>query len=76
VEKDEIDMELKMAYVEAYLESNKEFSFVELLERQKSKMEIIVTFLVILELMKIGRITISQDDFKDDIIIKRHQQGS
>ena len=71
VEKDEINMEQKMAYVENYLEEHKRFSFTELLERQKNKMEIIVTFLVILELIKIGRIIISQDDLNNDIIIKK-----
>ncbi|MCL2718494.1 MAG: segregation/condensation protein A [Lachnospiraceae bacterium] len=71
VEKDEINMEQKMSYVEAYLEEHTKFSFVCLLERQKSKMEIIVTFLVILELMKLGRIIIRQDELKDDIIIEK-----
>lgn len=70
VEKDEVDMERKMSYVEAYLIRHQCFSFVELLERQKSKMEIIVTFLVILELMKVGRIIIRQDNYRDDIIIE------
>jgi segregation and condensation protein A len=72
VERDEIDMEKKMAYVEAYLHEHKRFSFMALLELEKSRMEIIVTFLVILELMKIGRITIRQNDFKNDIIISRY----
>jgi len=71
VQKDEISMEIKMAFVEAFLAEHKSFSFIELLERQKSKMEIIVTFLVVLELIKLGRITIKQADLEDDIIIER-----
>jgi len=71
VEKDEISMEIKMAYVEAFLAEHKSFSFTLLLERQKSKMEIIVTFLVVLELIKLGRITTKQADLEDDIIIER-----
>ncbi|MCL2254914.1 MAG: segregation/condensation protein A [Lachnospiraceae bacterium] len=70
VEKDEIDIELKMSYVENFLLNRRRFSFIELIEKQKNKMEIIVTFLVILELMKIGRIIILQDELKDDIIIE------
>ena len=35
----------------------------------ESKMEVIVTFLVILELMKVGRVTIEQDNLFDDIIV-------
>ena len=44
-------------------------SFRDLLERQNSKMEIIVTFLVVLELIKVGIIMIRQDNIYDDILI-------
>ncbi|NBJ91549.1 segregation and condensation protein A [Parablautia muri] len=69
IEKDEIDMDVKTAYVEAYARVHKKFSFMQLLEKQKSRMEIIVTFLVILEMMKVGRISIFQEDTFDDIVI-------
>ena len=45
-------------------------SFRGLLERQNGKMQIIVTFLVILELMKMGKIIISQENTFDDILIE------
>ena len=69
IEKDEVDMDLKTAYVEDYIQTHKTFSFRELLEKQRSKMEIIVTFLVVLEMMKTGRISIVQENTFDDIII-------
>lgn len=69
VEKEEVDMEAKAQYIELYVATHKKFSFRDLLEKQKSKAEIIVTFLVILELMKIGKITIVQDELFDDIQI-------
>ena len=69
IEKDEIDLDLKTAYVEAYVRSHKTFSFRKLLEKQSGKMEIIVTFLVILEMIKTGRIGIEQEDTFADIII-------
>ncbi len=69
IEKDEVDMEAKALYIEAFINANKRFSFRELLEKQHSKAEIIVTFLIILELMKTGRITIVQEDIFDDILI-------
>ena len=47
----------------------KHCSFRNLLEKQNSKMEVIVTFLVILELMKIGEIMIEQEDAFEDIYI-------
>jgi segregation and condensation protein A len=69
IEKEEIDMDVKMLYVEAYAKEHKNFSFRKLLEKQSSRMEIIVTFLIILELMKVGKINISQEEIFDDIII-------
>lgn len=69
IEKDEIDMDAKTSYVEAYIQSHRTFSFRELLEKQRSKMEIIVTFIVILELIKLGRICVMQEDTFDDIVI-------
>lgn len=69
IEKEEIDMDVKTLYVEAYAKEHKTFSFRKLLENQSSKMEVIVTFLIILELMKTGKINISQEEIFDDIII-------
>lgn len=69
IEKDEIDMDLKTIYIEEYIRTHKAFSFRKLLEKQHSKMEVIVTFLVVLELMKIGKIGIEQEDIFADIVI-------
>lgn len=69
IEKDEVDMDEKTLYVEAYAREHRTFSFRRLLEKQASKMEIIVTFLVILEMMKMGEIDIYQEDIFEDIMI-------
>lgn len=69
IEKEEIDMDVKTLYVEAYAREHKTFSFRKLLEKQTSRMEVIVTFLIILELMKVGKINISQESIFDDIMI-------
>lgn len=69
IEKEEIDMDMKTLYVEAYAREHKTFSFRKLLEKQAGKMEVIVTFLIILELMKTGKILISQETIFDDIMI-------
>lgn len=74
IEKDEIDIEAKAGYVEAYVRSHKVFSFKELLEKQRSKMEIIVTFLIILEMMKVGKISIVQENIFDDIMITSNEE--
>lgn len=69
IEKDEIDMDAKLLYVEAYIKEHRTASFRKLLEKQSSRMEVIVTFLIILELMKTGKITISQESIFDDILV-------
>jgi len=71
LEKDEIPLDEKQNYIFSYLSSHKTCSFKQLLEKQHSKLEIIVTFLVVLELMKVGQVTISQDNLFDDIMIER-----
>lgn len=71
LEKDEIPLSEKQGYIFNYLSVHSRCSFRELLEKQGSKMEIIVSFLVVLELMKMGQIQIAQDDLFDDIIITR-----
>ena len=69
IERDEIDLDEKTLYIEEYIRHHKEFSFRKLLEKQNSKMEIIVTFLVVLELMKTGAVSIKQDRIFGDIMI-------
>ena len=70
IQKEEVSLEEKMEYLENYAMQNKHFSFRNLLESQCSKVEIIVTFLAILELMKMGKIFISQENLFDDIKIE------
>ncbi len=70
IEKEEVSMTEKMNYLEQYALNHPHFSFRSLLEAQSSKMEIIVTFMAILELMKTGKIFISQDNIFDDIKIE------
>ena len=69
IEKEEVSLEDKMAYLEEYAKTHAHFSFRGLWEAQSSKVEIIVTFLAILELMKMGTIFISQEHIFDDIKI-------
>lgn len=70
IEKEEVSLSDKMAYLEQYCLTHSRFSFRSLLEAQSGKMEIIVTFLAILELMKVGKIYISQEKTFDDIKIQ------
>ncbi len=69
IEKEEVNLSDKMDYIEDILKNGEPLSFFSLLESQKSKMHVIVSFLAVLELMKVGKIVIIQENVFDDIII-------
>lgn len=69
IEKEEVPLPAKLTYVEDYARNHKRFSFRQLLEEQKSKMHVVVTFLAILELMKMGTIRVEQEEICGDIMI-------
>lgn len=70
IKKEEVSLEDKMGYLTEYAMNHRFFSFRQLLEKQSSKLEVIVTFLAVLELMKAGNIYISQEKTFDDIKIE------
>ncbi len=70
IEKEEVSLDDKMNYMLEFARHNRNFSFRQLLEGQRSKMDTIVTFLVILEMMKAGQIYIVQENTFDDIKIE------
>ena len=69
IEKDEVSIELKAGYVASYIRNHRKLNFRELLENRRSRMDVIVTFLVVLELMKTGAVSVSQEGIEEDIII-------
>lgn len=69
IEKEDVSLEERIAYVEGYAATHASFSFRALLEAQHGKMGLIVTFLAVLELMKTGKIFISQEEAFGDIQI-------
>ena len=71
IEKEEVSLSDKFSYVRSYMETHQRFSFRQLLEQQKSKMHIVVTFLAILEMMKLGEIHVEQAENCGEIIIER-----
>lgn len=74
IEKEEVSLEEKMEYVRGYITEHKHFSFRDLLAKSKSKIQIIVTFLAVLELIKTGLITVVQESRSDDITITVKQE--
>ena len=69
IEKEEVSLEEKMIYVRNYIMEHENFSFKELLGMASGKVQVIVTFLAVLELIKMGNITVEQENREDDIAI-------
>ena len=74
IEKEEVSLPDKMKEVGEYARFHRYFGFRDLLSRQASKVQVIVTFLAILELMKMGIIRISQRELFDEIEIESLQE--
>ena len=71
IEKEEVTLTDKFTYIHSYMKDHKRFSFRQLLERQHTKMHIVVTFLAILEMMKLGEIRVEQEETCGGIMIER-----
>lgn len=74
IEKEKISLGDRMQYISEYAKEHKKFNFRMLLEEQTSKTMVIVSFLGILELMKVGVLKIVQENIFDDIWIT-YQEG-
>lgn len=74
IEKEEVNMEEQMEKVKNDILNLGATSYRGLLMSKATKMQKIVTFLVILELIKTGFISVVQDNTFDDIIITRKEQ--
>lgn len=70
IRKEPVSLEDRITSVMAYARKHRKFSFRGMLTRQKDKMEVVVTFLALLELMKIGKIHLTQDNLFDDMEIE------
>ncbi|MCR5676260.1 MAG: segregation/condensation protein A [Lachnospiraceae bacterium] len=69
IEKEDVDLDERMNYIRSYVRQNARFSFRELLSAQRTKSEVIVAFLVVLEEIKRGEITVEQEETCGEIYI-------
>lgn len=77
VEEETITVEDKIAFIERQLEIADQLLFDELFPLSASKADWIVTFLAILELIRIGKIvTVQTDHFESIYIVKQEHQAS
>lgn len=70
IKKEVHTIEDKMTYLKNMCKNYTSFSFRDVLEGTRNRVEVIVTFLAVLELMKTGEITIAQESAFDDISIQ------
>ena len=69
IEKEEINIEDRMVQIREEVRGLKGINFRTLLESQPTRMNIIITFMSILELMKVGAIIIRQEKIFGEIVI-------
>lgn len=70
IQKEKLPLKDYIIFVLEDVKINKKISFKKMLEDKRTKSEVIVTFLAILELMKMGKIKISQDEEFGDINVE------
>lgn len=70
IRREPVSLEEKIGSVLAYARRARRFSFRQLLERQADKLELVVTFLAVLELMKIGKLHLTQEETFGDMDIE------
>jgi len=64
-------IEEQMGVIEGFFGEHNEYTFMELAKTIKKRVVVILTFLALLELMRSRKITISQDKFLGEIIIRK-----
>ena len=70
IRQEPVSLEEKITSVMDYARKHRRFSFRAMLERQGDKLEVVITFLAVLELMKIGKIHLTQEHLFDDMEIE------
>ena len=70
IKKEPISLEERIGSVMDYDRKHRTFRFRQILEQGADKLEVVVTFLAILELMKIGKIHLTQEHLFDDMEIE------
>lgn len=70
IKREQVSLEQRIGTVILYARQRRRFGFRQLLERQADKLEIVVTFLAVLELIKMGKIRLSQKEIFGDMDIE------
>lgn len=70
IRREPVSLEQKISTVMGYARKHRKFSFRQMLTMQEDRTEVVVTFLALLELMKIGKIYLTQENLFDDMMIE------
>ena len=70
IRKEPVSLEQRIGSVMSYARSHRSFSFRQMLERQADRLDVVVTFLAVLELMKMGKIHLTQEAAFEDMYIE------
>ncbi len=70
IRREPVSLEQKLDSLLSYARKKRHFRFFELLDGQRDKLEVVVTFLAVLELMKIGKIGLRQEEIFGDMEIE------
>lgn len=77
VQAEAYDVDDKMAVIASAVAERGKMSFVALLERCRTRLEMVVTFMALLELIKMGQVGVLQSEhFGDITIVHRTAEGS
>ena len=72
IQRESISVEDKIKQIREFVKEHESFSFRKLIESEVTRLNIIVSFLAVLELMKTGEIIAEQNGSDDDIILTRY----
>ncbi len=70
IRRESVSLEKRIGTVLDYARQKRRFSFRQMLTKQADKVEVVVTFLAVLELMRMGRIRLTQAALFDDMDIE------
>lgn len=71
IQRESISIPDKIKQIREYIKEHESFSFRKYIESELTRLNVIVSFLAILELMKTGEILAEQNKSEDDIILTR-----
>ena len=69
IRRDRVSLSSKIGSVLNYTRKHRHYSFRSMLEQERERMDVVVTFLALLELMKLGRIEVRQESAFSEIEI-------